>query len=91
MRLRQGVGRLIRRKDDTGVVAIFDSRLHSKSYGRIFLESLPPGRLVETLGGYILWREETSAEQEASRWIAGEFVARCKCYNSRGDESCVLE
>jgi ATP-dependent DNA helicase DinG len=49
MRLRQGVGRLIRRRDDTGVVAIFDSRLHSKSYGRIFMESLPPGRLVESL------------------------------------------
>jgi ATP-dependent DNA helicase DinG len=49
MRLRQGVGRLIRRRDDTGVVAIFDSRLHSKSYGRIFLESLPPGKLVESL------------------------------------------
>jgi len=51
MRLRQGVGRLIRRRDDTGVVAIFDSRLHHKSYGRIFLESLPPGKLVESLAG----------------------------------------
>ncbi|MBF0344382.1 MAG: ATP-dependent DNA helicase [Nitrospirae bacterium] len=39
--LRQGFGRLIRTKTDTGVVAILDSRLLRKSYGRVFLSSLP--------------------------------------------------
>ncbi len=39
--LRQGVGRLIRSEDDRGVLAIADSRLVSKSYGKVFLNSLP--------------------------------------------------
>lgn len=39
--LKQGVGRLIRDINDQGVLVICDPRLHSKSYGRIFLRSLP--------------------------------------------------
>lgn len=38
---RQGFGRLIRTKDDRGVVAIFDRRVMAKSYGQAFLDSLP--------------------------------------------------
>ena len=41
LRFRQGFGRLIRRRTDRGVVAIFDSRVISKSYGASFIESLP--------------------------------------------------
>ncbi|MGB9586553.1 MAG: ATP-dependent DNA helicase [Armatimonadota bacterium] len=41
MRLKQGFGRLIRTKTDRGVVAILDSRLMKKSYGREFLRFLP--------------------------------------------------
>lgn len=37
----QGFGRLIRTRTDRGVVAIFDRRLLTRSYGRLFLESLP--------------------------------------------------
>ncbi|MDZ7839823.1 MAG: ATP-dependent DNA helicase [Gammaproteobacteria bacterium] len=39
--LRQGVGRLIRDATDKGVLVLFDPRLYSKSYGRVFLNSLP--------------------------------------------------
>ncbi|MGD2054537.1 MAG: ATP-dependent DNA helicase, partial [Gammaproteobacteria bacterium] len=39
--LKQGVGRLIRDVNDRGVVVIGDPRISSKSYGRIFLNSLP--------------------------------------------------
>lgn len=39
--LRQGVGRLIRDVDDRGVLMIGDNRLLTKSYGRVFLQSLP--------------------------------------------------
>jgi len=46
IKLKQGFGRLIRRKDDTGQVAILDPRIRSKSYGRQFLESLPDCTLV---------------------------------------------
>lgn len=41
MRLKQGFGRLIRRIDDAGIVCVLDPRLHLKSYGRSFLNSLP--------------------------------------------------
>ncbi|HET6604522.1 MAG TPA: ATP-dependent DNA helicase [Xanthomonadaceae bacterium] len=40
--LKQGVGRLIRTVSDRGVLVLCDPRLLSKSYGRVFLESLPP-------------------------------------------------
>jgi ATP-dependent DNA helicase DinG len=40
--LKQGLGRLIRTKQDRGVLAILDSRLRHKPYGRLFLASLPP-------------------------------------------------
>ncbi len=39
---RQGFGRLIRTQFDRGVVAIFDRRVLTKQYGRMFIESLPP-------------------------------------------------
>jgi ATP-dependent DNA helicase DinG len=39
--LKQGVGRLIRDVDDRGVLVICDPRLQQRSYGRIFLASLP--------------------------------------------------
>jgi len=39
--LKQGVGRLIRDANDYGVLMICDPRLKTKSYGRIFLKSLP--------------------------------------------------
>ncbi len=41
LRFRQGFGRLIRSKSDRGVVVIFDKRVLTKAYGRLFLESLP--------------------------------------------------
>jgi len=40
--LKQGVGRLIRDVSDHGVVVLADPRLKNKSYGKIFLRSLPP-------------------------------------------------
>jgi ATP-dependent DNA helicase DinG len=42
--LKQGVGRLIRDVNDRGVLVICDPRLVEKSYGRIFLNSLPDMR-----------------------------------------------
>ncbi len=40
--LAQGVGRLIRRSDDRGLVAILDSRLRKARYGNFLISSLPP-------------------------------------------------
>lgn len=41
--LRQGFGRLIRSQSDTGMVSILDPRIHTKSYGKNVLQSLPKG------------------------------------------------
>jgi ATP-dependent DNA helicase DinG len=41
LKLRQGVGRLIRTQQDQGIVAILDNRILSKPYGRAFMASLP--------------------------------------------------
>ena len=40
--LKQGAGRLIRTETDRGVLVLCDPRLTQKSYGRVFLDSLPP-------------------------------------------------
>jgi len=51
IRLKQGFGRLIRSRSDTGIVAILDPRVLTKPYGRQFLSSLPEcPRVVEVLG-----------------------------------------
>lgn len=48
--LKQGAGRLVRRASDKGVIAILDSRIRSKTYGRnIVLKSLPPAKLTHSL------------------------------------------
>ncbi|HBI32406.1 MAG TPA: ATP-dependent helicase [Verrucomicrobiales bacterium] len=42
IKLRQGVGRLIRTKKDEGMVVILDNRVVTKRYGKTFLAALPP-------------------------------------------------
>ncbi len=46
LQLRQGFGRLIRSREDRGVVAILDTRLRTRLYGRRFLAALPPCPVV---------------------------------------------
>jgi ATP-dependent DNA helicase DinG len=41
LKLRQGVGRLIRTKSDHGIIVILDNRILTKTYGRAFLQALP--------------------------------------------------
>ncbi len=41
IKLKQGFGRLIRSQTDTGRVVVLDPRLLTKSYGRLFVTSLP--------------------------------------------------
>jgi Rad3-related DNA helicase len=42
LRLKQGLGRLLRTKDDRGALAILDKRLYTKGYGAEVLRALPP-------------------------------------------------
>lgn len=46
----QGLGRLIRHRDDRGVLAVLDPRLRTMAYGRRFLDSFPPAPVVHDLG-----------------------------------------
>ncbi|GAB4134760.1 MAG: helicase C-terminal domain-containing protein [Planctomycetaceae bacterium] len=46
IKLKQGFGRLIRTKTDTGQVVILDPRVRTKRYGRLFLESLPDCEII---------------------------------------------
>ena len=61
LRLKQGFGRLLRTPTDRGVVAILDTRLWTKNYGRQLLEALPPCRRTESLA-------------EVARFFAGEPI-----------------
>jgi ATP-dependent DNA helicase DinG len=44
IKLKQGFGRLIRSRSDTGLVVILDPRVLTKGYGRVFLRALPECR-----------------------------------------------
>jgi ATP-dependent DNA helicase DinG len=54
--LKQGFGRLIRRRDDRGIVAILDHRIVTRTYGRAFVDTLPAGL------------PRTSALEQVRRW-----------------------
>jgi ATP-dependent DNA helicase DinG len=41
LKFRQGVGRLIRTKTDTGIIVVLDNRVLTKQYGQAFLDALP--------------------------------------------------
>jgi ATP-dependent DNA helicase DinG len=60
IKFKQGFGRLIRSSSDIGIVAILDPRLINKSYGRLFLQSIPECRFVKSM-------EELRAEYKKIR------------------------
>jgi ATP-dependent DNA helicase DinG len=49
LELKQGLGRLLRSRLDRGILAVLDPRLVTRGYGRTFLGSLPPHRVVRDL------------------------------------------
>ena len=63
LRFRQGFGRLIRSRSDRGAVVVLDSRIISKSYGKLFIESLPACTLRQVPLAQI--------PRDAARWIDG--------------------
>lgn len=46
IKFRQGIGRLIRKTTDRGVVVVFDRRLYEKTYGRNFLINVPSSKRI---------------------------------------------
>ncbi len=61
IRFRQGFGRLIRRRDDFGVVIVLDRRVLSASYGKTFLASLPTKSWV--------FNSSQAMTEEIQRWL----------------------
>ncbi len=59
LKLRQGFGRLIRSKTDTGIVLIMDSRVSTKNYGTYFKQVLPT-KCIELKDEYQLLSEITN-------------------------------
>jgi ATP-dependent DNA helicase DinG len=47
IKFKQGFGRLIRTKKDRGAVVILDQRICTRNYGRVFLSSIPGGKLMK--------------------------------------------
>jgi len=47
--LKQGLGRLIRKSTDRGILAVLDKRIVKSSYGRFFIKSLPEMKIVNEL------------------------------------------
>ena len=47
--LKQGFGRLIRSLEDRGVLVLLDPRIRRQRYGQMFLQSLPPYRMTDTI------------------------------------------
>lgn len=67
--LKQGIGRLIRKQDDRGVIVIADSRLYSRSYGKTILEDLPPMPKVRQLNALQAFfaKEDDEKERKARK------------------------
>lgn len=47
--LKQGLGRLIRSRNDRGILAVLDRRILCKSYGSVFVKSLPKCKLTDNI------------------------------------------
>jgi ATP-dependent DNA helicase DinG len=66
IKFKQGFGRLIRSRDDRGVVLILDSRVLSKSYGSSFLRSLPEASVVKGIGETVFQGMEAFFREQQS-------------------------
>ncbi len=67
IKLRQGFGRLIRSQHDRGAVVILDPRIHTKHYGRAFVQSLPDCEIIN---------EHVAQADDAEQWSTGSAAGR---------------
>jgi ATP-dependent DNA helicase DinG len=59
IRFKQGVGRLIRRSSDRGIVIVYDRRIKTTRYGKAFIQSIPAMKVREgDLSDLITWIED---------------------------------
>jgi ATP-dependent DNA helicase DinG len=69
--LKQGVGRLIRDFDDYGVIVIGDPRISTKSYGRVFLDSMPRSPIITDGAAGAQFLAERLRRRAAAARVAG--------------------
>jgi DNA polymerase-3 subunit epsilon/ATP-dependent DNA helicase DinG len=62
LRFRQGFGRLIRDREDRGVVAVLDRRIYEKRYGQQFVAALPPCTRLKA--------DSATVAERAREWLA---------------------
>jgi ATP-dependent DNA helicase DinG len=58
LRLKQGLGRLLRSKSDRGLLSILDNRLSTKSYGKLFMASLPDYAVTDSVDDLVEFMRE---------------------------------
>ena len=58
LRLKQGFGRLLRSATDRGILAVLDNRLSTKSYGRLFMDSLPDYEVTNRIEDLVTFMRE---------------------------------
>jgi len=61
LRLKQGLGRLIRSTTDRGILAVLDNRLSTKSYGRLFMDSLPDYEVTDRIQDLVEFMQVSEA------------------------------
>ncbi|HVU65763.1 MAG TPA: helicase C-terminal domain-containing protein, partial [Ktedonobacteraceae bacterium] len=66
LRLKQGLGRLLRTHDDRGVMAILDTRLYTKSYGKQIVQALPPARRAFNIETVERFFQESAEDEDAA-------------------------
>ncbi len=66
LRLKQGFGRLIRSRSDRGILAILDSRLRTRPYGKVFMDSLPDYAIVDRVEELRAFLDDRPDRAEAS-------------------------
>jgi len=74
IKFRQGFGRLIRSRKDSGVVLVLDVRAATKSYGKTFLKSLPECRVVKGEAEVVIKEIKTFMDKEVDEKISVEAV-----------------
>ena len=75
--LKQGVGRLIRDEHDRGIMMICDPRLTGKSYGRVFLQNLPPlqrFRHIDEVRAFLDDEPEQSRQTNKQQRLASALI-----------------
>ena len=66
LKFRQGIGRLIRNKEDKGAIVVLDKRITGRSYGQSFLRSIPPCNLQPST--------QATVGTLAARWIRNDHA-----------------